>query len=78
MTEEPPELVSVSGKVWLLPTCTLPKLRLLAVAVNDPAVIPVPESGTAIVGFEALLARERLLLANPLVVGVNVTLNVVL
>jgi hypothetical protein len=41
-------------------------------------VTPVPDSGTASDELEALLATERLLLANPLVVGVNVTLNVVL
>ena len=29
VTAEPPELVKVSDSVWLLPTCTLPKLRLV-------------------------------------------------
>jgi hypothetical protein len=78
VTDDPPELVSVSESVWLLPTCTLPKLRLLAVAVSDPGVAPVPESGTANVGFEALLVIDRLPLADPPFVGVKVTLKLVL
>jgi len=57
---EPPELVSVSDSVWLLPTWTLPKLRLLAVAVSDPDVTPAPDSGMLRLGFEALLVMERL------------------
>jgi len=78
VTLEPPELVNVSDSVWLLPSCTLPKLRLVAVAVSEPGVTPVPESGTATVGFDALLVMERLPLADPPVVGVNVTLKVAL
>ena len=78
VTLEPPELVRVSDSVRLLPTCTLPKLRLEAVAVSDPGVTPDPESGTVNVGFDALLAMERLPLADPPVVGAKVTLRVAL
>jgi hypothetical protein len=78
VTLDPPELVRVSDKVWLLPTCTLPKLRLVAVAVSDPGAAPVPESGTFTVGFDALLVMERFPLADPPAVGVNVTLKVAL
>ena len=78
VTLDPPELVKVSDRVWLLPTCTLPKLRLVAVAVSDPGVTPVPESGTVKVGFDALLVTERLPPADPPAVGVNVTLKVAL
>ena len=78
VTLEPPELVKVSASVWLLPTCTLPKLRLEAVAVSDPGVTPDPESGTVKVGLDALLVTERLLLADPPDDGVNVTLKVAL
>ena len=78
VTLEPPELVRVSESVWLLPSCTLPKLRLVAVAVSDPGVTPVPESDTFNVGFDALLVMERLPLADPPVVGVNFTLKVAL
>ena len=78
VTLDPPELVRVSDSVWLLPTWTLPKLRLVAVAVSDPGVTPVPESGMPRVGFEALLVIARLPLADPPVVGVNLTLKVML
>ena len=78
VTPEPPELVKVSASVWLLPTCTPPKLRLVAVAVSDPSVTPDPESGTVNVGFDALLVMERLLLADAPVVGAKVTLKVAL
>jgi hypothetical protein len=78
VTVEPPELVRVSDKVRLFPTCTLPKLRLVAVAVSEPGVTPVPESGTVNVGFDALLVMARLPGADPPVVGVNVTLKVAL
>ena len=61
-----------------MPTCTLPKLRLEAVAVSDPGVTPEPESGTVNVGFDALLVMERLLLADAPVVGAKVTLKVAL
>jgi hypothetical protein len=75
---EPPELVRVSESVWLLPTCTLPKLRLVAVGVSDPGVTPIPESGMPRFGFDALLVMERLPLASPPAVGVKVTLKVAL
>jgi hypothetical protein len=78
VTLEPPELVNVSDRVWLLPTCTLPKLRLVAVAVSAPGVVPVPVSGTFNVGFDALLVTARLPLADPPAVGVNVTLKLTL
>ena len=61
-----------------MPTCTLPKLRLEAVAVSDPGVTPDPERGTVSVGFDALLVMERLLLADAPVVGAKVTLKVAL
>ena len=61
-----------------MPTCTLPKLRLEAVAVSDPGVTPDPKSGTVNVGFDALLVMERLLLADAPVVGAKVTLKVAL
>ena len=78
VTLEPPELVRVSESVWLLPTCTLPKLRLVAVAVSDPGVIPVPESGMPRLGFDASLVIARLPEADPPLVGVNLTLKVML
>jgi hypothetical protein len=76
VTLEPPELVRVSERDLLLPTCTVPKLRLVAVRV--PGVTPVPESGMPRVGFDALLVTERFPEAEPPVVGVNVTLKLTL
>jgi hypothetical protein len=78
VTLDPPELVSVSDKVWLLPTCTLPKLRLVAVAVSDPGASPDPESGIPRLGLDALLVTARLPLDDPADVGVKVTLKVAL
>ena len=79
VTVEPPELVKVSDNVWLFPTCTLPKLRLVAVAVSAPGVSPVPETGMPRFGFDALLVMERFLPeADPPVVGAKVTLKVAL
>lgn len=42
---DPPVLVSVSAKLALLPTWTLPNARLVGFAVNMPWVTPLPESG---------------------------------
>jgi hypothetical protein len=78
VTLEPPELVRVSESVWLLPNCTVPKVRLVAVAVSDPGVTPVPDSGTFKFGFDASLTIARLPLAEATVVGVKVTLKAVL
>ena len=72
-------MVTISDSVWVLPTCTLPKLKLEAVAVSDPGVTPDPESGTVKPGFDALLVMERFLPeADPPVVGAKVTLKVAL
>jgi hypothetical protein len=78
ITLEPPELVKVADSVWRLPTCTLPKLRLEAVAMSDPGVTPEPESGTVNMGFDALLVMARLLPEADPPVGAKVTLKVVL
>ena len=41
----PPEFVSVSDKLELLPTVTLPNAKLVGFGVSVPCVTPVPESG---------------------------------
>ena len=75
---EPPELVSVSLSVLLLPTVTLPKLKLVGLGVIWPCVTPVPES--AMLRGELLasemIARFPVLL--PEDVGEKIALNVVL
>jgi hypothetical protein len=46
VTLEPPILVTVSDRDCLLPTVTLPKLRLAGAEVSCPRVTPVPDTGT--------------------------------
>jgi hypothetical protein len=49
----------------VLPTCTFPKLKLGALAVNEPGVTALPARGTVSVGLEALLVMERPKLSVP-------------
>ena len=78
MTLVLPELVRAIDSDLLLPTCTLPKLTLDGLAVNAPALTPVPESGRLSVGFDALLVIAMFPLAFPLAEGVKPTLKVAL
>jgi len=78
VTLEPPELVSVSDRVELLPTCRLPKLMLEGLALSPPAVAPAPDSETCSVEFDALLVTERDPLADPPDCGANVMSKVAL
>src|SRR5271169_2508976 len=78
VTLEPPELVRVSGRLWLLLTCTLPKLNEVEFAVSDPCVTPLPESATAKVGFDALLAIEILPVVDVAAWGAKATLKLTL
>jgi hypothetical protein len=75
---EPPELVNVSGKVLVLPTVTLPKLKLGVPADSAPAAAAVPVTGAVSVAFEASLLMERLKLSVLADCGANTTLNDVL
>lgn len=70
-----PELLSVTCSVEFAPIATLPKLRLVELAVNCPlgAALPVPLKGILSVGFVgSLLTTAMLPLAAPAVVGENV------
>jgi hypothetical protein len=78
VTLEPPELVSVSDRVALFPTCTLPKLRLDGLPVRLPAVMPVPDSGTVRFPFDPLLIMVRFPLLVPVELGVKVMVKEVL
>ena len=78
VTADPPLLVTVSVKVWLLPTTTLPKVKLGALAASVPGVVPEPDNGTASDGFDASLVIASELFALPPALGVNTTLNDVL
>src|SRR5712692_5188536 len=75
---DPPELVSVSDKVVLLPACTLPNARLVGVAASAPCVTPVPESAMLKLGFAPSEVILTLPEAAPLVVGEKSTVNEVL
>ncbi len=75
VTVVPPELVTVSDRVLLLPTFTLPKLRLAGLGDRLPAVMAVPEAGTVSDGFEASLATVKLPVGLPAACGAKTTLN---
>ena len=75
---DPPLLLSVSDRVLLLPTCTLPKLRLVELALIVPAVTAVPESVMLNEGLDASLVTVNVPDGVPAAVGVNTTLTEVL
>ena len=78
VTLDPPVFVTVSDNVCLLPTCTLPKPRLLGFEPSAPAAIPVPDNGIVNVGFEAFDVTVTFPLAAPADVGLNETLKLAL
>src|SRR5271157_2656711 len=78
VTDEPPVLVSVSDKFLLLPTWTLPKARLVGLAVSVPCVTPVPESGILSGELDALETMLNDPLAAPALVGAKIALKVTL
>lgn len=75
---EPPVLVTVSESVWLLPTVTLSKLRLVGLADSAPWVMPVPDNPMVSVGFEPFEVIVTNPLADPLAVGAKETVKEVL
>jgi len=78
VTSVPPVLVTVSDRDLLLPTVTLPKLRLVGFAPSVPGVTPVPDNGMLNVGFDALDVIVTLPLAPPADDGANETVKVAL
>lgn len=70
---DPPEFVTVSDKLRLLPACTLPKVREVGFAVSAPGTTPTPLKGNAKVGFVASLAKVMPPLAAPVAFGANRT-----
>jgi hypothetical protein len=72
---EPPVLVTVSDKLVLLATWTLPNARLVGLGPRAPCVTPVPESGMLKLGFEPLEVMLTLPLAAPLAVGEKSTVK---
>jgi hypothetical protein len=73
-----PVFVTVSDKVLLFPTCTLPKPRLVGFDPSAPAAVPVPDNGIVSVGFDPFEVMVTLPLAAPVDVGEKATLKVAL
>jgi hypothetical protein len=72
-----PLAVIVPDAVPLWPTTTLPRPRVVGAMESVPAVtVPVPDSGTVRVGFEALDAIVMLPVMVPATVGINFALKV--
>ena len=71
-------LVTVSERDLLLPTVTLPKLRLVGFDPSVPGVTPLPDKEMVRVGFDALEVMVMLPLALPADDGANETLKVAL
>src|SRR5271168_1930491 len=78
VTLDPPVLVTVSDRVCLLPTVTVPKLKVVGLDASEPAAAPVPDSGMVNVGFDAVEVMVIVPLTAPAAVGANETLNVAL
>jgi hypothetical protein len=60
------------------PTTTLPKLRLVGDTAKVPAAVPVPESAILSGEFDAFETIDKLPLAAPALLGVNVAVKVTL
>src|SRR5262249_54699716 len=70
---------SVSERIFDVPVCTLPKLRVAGFGLRVPGgKTPVPVSATAKLGFDPFEVIERLPLKLPADEGVNVKVKVVL
>jgi hypothetical protein len=75
VTFAPPVLVNSSCRVWLLPSGTFPKLRLVGLADRAPAGTPAPDTAATKLGLDALLLMVRLTLSAAAEEGENRTLN---
>jgi hypothetical protein len=73
-------LLIVVERDWLLPTVTLPKLRLIGLEPSVPTgtAVPVPERPIVSDEFDAFEVMVTVPLAPPVVVGANFTLRDVL
>jgi hypothetical protein len=74
-----PLAVRVPVAEALLPTTTLPRLKLVGVTASCPAATaPAPDNGMARLGLEAFEVMVTLPLTDPATVGANFTAKVVL
>jgi hypothetical protein len=78
VTLVPPVFVKVTEAFCRFPTVTLPKVSLVGLLANCPAVTPVPDKGTVSVGFAASDASITLPLEAPAACGAKVMVNAVL
>jgi hypothetical protein len=78
VTLEPPVFMTVPERDWLLPTVTLPKLRLVGFDPSAPGEIPVPDIGMVRVGLDAFEVIVTLPLALVADCGANLTVKVAL
>ena len=62
----------------MLPTVTLPKLRLEGLEPSAPGATPVADSGVVKVGFDAVEVTVMLPLTLPAAAGVNLTVKLAL
>lgn len=75
----PPLFVTVSDRLCVPPTATLPNARLVGFATSAPAdAVPVAVKGMFNVGFDAFEVIATLPLTAPAAVGVNNTLKLAL
>jgi hypothetical protein len=75
VTVDPPVLVTVTARLLLLPTVTLPKATLLGFAVNEPGATPVPDKAMFSGEPGASETIARFPFALPDAVGENFALN---
>jgi len=73
-----PVAVRVAVRVLLVPTVTLPKFKAVALEVNWPAEMPVPDRATVRSGFKAFETIAIPPLVLPATFGVKRTLKVTL
>ncbi len=74
-----PAAVNCPDAEALFPTVTLPRLKLEGEILRVPtAAVPVPDNETVNVGLEAFEVTVTLPLADPVVVGANLTVKVAL
>ena len=73
-----PLAVRVPLRAELIPSTTLPKLRLVGDTANWPGAVPVPESAMLSGELAAFEVTVKVPLADPAPLGVNVAVKVTL
>lgn len=71
VTFVPPVFTKVPVKVWLLPTITLPKLKLAGLDITWPRTTAIPDNCNVAGELGALLEIKMVPLGKPGAVGAN-------